>query len=551
MYHKCTSCPSLSSLSLHFIYSRDVLNIKLLKSLPRNVLDVPQGGLIDLLMTNATEFIGTDMSYTVSNYRSQNGMSWKKEADCLSDIIRVGMVDTMTFGCIVSNIVLYISLAVILGVIIVKFSLAVAFGWFLSWKLGNFEDGQSYAERMKREQEIENWTAGIYTPAIILRPPYLYPLATPRKKSLIPQTSRFTKPDPGKLKYGSSFEPTAQYMWRRPSSATVSTIYGSTITSPFSSTVGTNSTSPSTIYNPKYDFNHSRRQSELTIPLSRRSSLSTMTPYSQFSDLQCPLPMSKHIIAQPDINYKPFNFALAHTICLVTAYSEGIQGLRTTLDSIATTDYPNSHKLIVVIADGIITGSGNETSTPDICLAMMRDLIVPKEEVQPYSYISIADGAKRHNMAKVYAGYYLYDNTTVGPAQQHRVPMIFIAKCGSPAEANEKKPGNRGKRDSQIILMSFLQKVMFDERMTHLDYELFNSIWRVAGITPDYYESVLMVDADTKIFPDSLSRLVSCMVKDPEIAGLCGETKIGNKTDSWVSMMQGEQEMRSRSGQSR
>jgi chitin synthase len=521
---------------------REVLNLNLLKSLPRELLDVPQGGLIDLLITNASDFIGTDMSYAVANYRSQNGLSWKKEAECLSDIIRVGMVDTMTFGCIVSNIVLYISLAVILGVIIVKFSLAVAFGWFLSWKLGNFKDGQSYADRMKREQEIENWTADIYTPANITRSPYLYPPNNPpRKKSIIPQTSRFTKPEPGKLKYGGSFELSSQNMWRRPSSATVSTIYGSTITSPFSSTLGTNSTNPSTIYNPKADFNQSRRQSELTFPISRRSSVSTTTPYNPFSDIKCPLPMSKHMVAQPDINYKPFNFTLAHTICLVTAYSEGIQGLRTTLDSIATTDYPNSHKLIVAIADGVITGSGNEMSTPDICLSMMRDFIVPKDEVQPYSYIAIADGSKRHNMAKVYAGYYRYDSTTVGPAQQQRVPMILIAKCGSPAEKDDKKPGNRGKRDSQIILMSFLQKVMFDERMTHLDYEIFNSIWRVAGITPDKYESVLMVDADTKIFPDSLSRLISCMAKDPEIAGLCGETKIGNKTDSWVSMMQGKE----------
>ncbi|KAG2171563.1 hypothetical protein INT43_008289 [Umbelopsis isabellina] len=521
------------------IYNGDVLNIGLLKSLPRNLFDIPQGGLIDTLLSNATEYIGTDVSYLATGYRSPNGVSWKKEADCLSDVIRVGMVDTLTFGCVISNIVLYISLVVILGVIIVKFSLAVAFGWFLSWKLGNFKDGQSYADRMKREQEIENWTAGIYTPANVGRSPYLYPLNPPRKKSIIPHTSRFTKPDPIKMKYGNTSELSAQNMWRRPSSATVSTIYGSTFTSPFSSTVGTNSTSPSTIYNPK-DFNHSRRQSELTFPLSRRSSISVATnsPYSPFGDSKCPLPMSKHIVAQPEMTYKPFNFSLAHTICLITAYSEGIQGLRTTLDSVATTDYPNSHKLLVVICDGVITGSGNEMSTPDICLSMMRDCIVPKDEVQPYSYVAIADGAKRHNMAKVYAGFYRYDNSTVSPTQQQRVPMILIVKCGTEAEKGDKKPGNRGKRDSQIILMSFLQKVMFDERMTHLDYELFNSIWRVAGITPDKYETMLMVDADTKIFPDSLSRLMSCMVKDPDIAGLCGETKIGNKTDSWVSMMQ-------------
>jgi chitin synthase len=47
-----------------------------------------------------------------------------------------------------------------------------------------------------------------------------------------------------------------------------------------------------------------------------------------------------------------------------------------------------------------------------------------------------------------------------------------------------------------------------------------------------------MVDADTKVFPDSLTHMVSAMVKDPDIMGLCGETKIANKTASWVSMIQ-------------
>lgn len=55
---------------------------------------------------------------------------------------------------------------------------------------------------------------------------------------------------------------------------------------------------------------------------------------------------------------------------------------------------------------------------------------------------------------------------------------------------------------------------MFDERMTELDYELFNGIWKVTGIAPDFYEIVLMVDADTKVFPDSLTHMVACMVKD-------------------------------------
>lgn len=236
----------------------------------------------------------------------------------------------------------------------------------------------------------------------------------------------------------------------------------------------------------------------------------------------------------------PFGFALAHTICLVTCYSEGEEGLRTTLDSIATTDYPNSHKLILVVADGIITGHGNAMSTPDICISMMQDFVVEPDSVEACSYVAIADGTKRHNMAKIYSGFYRYDDKTVDRDSQQRVPMITIVKCGTPEEQDrEAKPGNRGKRDSQVILMSFLQKVMFDERMTELEYEFFTNIWRISGVSPDKYEIVLMVDADTKVYPDALSRLISCMVNDSEVMGLCGETKIGNKTDSWVSMIQG------------
>jgi chitin synthase len=178
-------------------------------------------------------------------------------------------------------------------------------------------------------------------------------------------------------------------------------------------------------------------------------------------------------------------------------------------------------------------------TTPDVCLAMMKDHAILPHEVQPFSYVAVASGSKRHNMAKIYSGFYDYgDNSLIPIEKQHRVPMMVVVKCGTPDEAKKSKPGNRGKRDSQIILMSFLQKVMFDERMTELEFEMFNGIWKITGISPDYYEMVLMVDADTKVFNDSLTHMVSAMVKDPEIMGLCGETKIANKRESWVTMIQ-------------
>ncbi|OUM61944.1 glycosyltransferase family 2 protein, partial [Piromyces sp. E2] len=218
-----------------------------------------------------------------------------------------------------------------------------------------------------------------------------------------------------------------------------------------------------------------------------------------------------------------------YTICLVTAYSEGEEGIRCTLNSLATTTYPDKKQLLFVIADGIIVGSGNDRSTPDICVAMIIE--DPKlGKAEPKSYFAIADGAKQHNMARVHAGYYIVDG--------HRVPAIVVVKCGTPAEASAAKPGNRGKRDSQLLLMNFLSRVTFDDRMTPLDYDLFKKIQHLCGVTPDKFEIVLMVDADTKVLPTSLSYLIAAMVNDPLIMGVCGETRIANKTTSWVTWIQ-------------
>lgn len=48
----------------------------------------------------------------------------------------------------------------------------------------------------------------------------------------------------------------------------------------------------------------------------------------------------------------------------------------------------------------------------------------------------------------------------------------------------------------------------------------------------------LMVDADTCVKPDSLSKLLNAMHNDPEIMGACGETRVANKTGSFTAAIQ-------------
>ncbi|CAO3688369.1 unnamed protein product [Rhizopus stolonifer] len=495
------------------VYNNNVLNLNLLKSLPSTYFSIPPQGLVENILNNMDAFGGKDLTLLIQAYNSPE-RDWRAEAECLIKTISVGQVDSMTVGCMISEIVLYVSLVVILAVIGSKFILAVVFGWFLSWKLGNFKEQGSYSAMMRREQEIENWARNLDTngPVTHLAPPPLQ-----KRKSFFPVTSRFTPLEHGSTRFDSERPPMPA--WKN-----------------------TGTSRPTSLLSTSMSAANTHRLSAASFQQNNLSpSLSVVSHDSVSNSSQgtpCPFPLSPYALSQPSSDYMPFNYPLAHTICVVTCYSEGEDGIRTTLDSICMSDYPKSHTLLLVICDGLITGSGESRSTPEICVDMMRDLLIPADQVQAQPYVAIADGSRRNNSAKVYAGFYRFNEATVPSDQQLRVPMITIVKCGGPQETNAAKPGNRGKRDSQIILMQFLQKVMFDERLTLMEYEFFNAIWRITGVSADHYEICLMVDADTKLYPDALSRMISAAVKDPDISGLCGETKIANKTDSWVTMIQ-------------
>lgn len=88
----------------------------------------------------------------------------------------------------------------------------------------------------------------------------------------------------------------------------------------------------------------------------------------------------------------------------------------------------------------------------------------------------------------------LYDAHQFVAVAGRRTPTVIVVKCGTEAEAlSDKKPGNRGKRDSQLILMNFFSRVTYNDRMTPLDFDLFRKIHILMGVTPDFFEVCLMV----------------------------------------------------------
>ncbi|KAI1962862.1 hypothetical protein LOZ58_002486 [Ophidiomyces ophidiicola] len=215
-------------------------------------------------------------------------------------------------------------------------------------------------------------------------------------------------------------------------------------------------------------------------------------------------------------------------ICHVPAYTEGEDQLRKGLDSLTALQYDNKRKLIFVICDGMIVGGGNDRPTPKIVLDILG--VDPKIDPPALPFKSVGVGSEQLNYGKVYSGLYEYEGNVV--------PYIVVVKVGKESEQIKSKPGNRGKRDSQVMLLNFLNRVHHRSMMSPLELEMFHQINNVIGVDPELYEYVLMVDADTSVKEDSLNRLVASCANDAKIAGICGETSLQNEERSWWTMIQ-------------
>lgn len=215
-------------------------------------------------------------------------------------------------------------------------------------------------------------------------------------------------------------------------------------------------------------------------------------------------------------------------IIQVPCYTENEESLRKTIDSLATLQFDSKRKLLFIVADGLVIGSGNDRPTAQILLDIfgLKESLVNLKGAK--AYYSVGAGALGVNYAKIYSGMY--------ECSGQRMPYILVVKTGRPSETY--RPGNRGKRDSQIILLRFLSKVHSKQPMTPLELELYRHIDQVVGIDPFFYEYVMMVDADTEVMPQALNHMLSKCIHDGRIMGICGETRLSNETASAITMLQ-------------
>jgi chitin synthase len=213
---------------------------------------------------------------------------------------------------------------------------------------------------------------------------------------------------------------------------------------------------------------------------------------------------------------------------MVPCYNEGDNELRKTIKSVLNTTYPDENKVLFMVADGLVTGNGEDMSTPEH-LANILGFDIDEFEDDMFEYDCIGVTHTK-NRARVYHGIL---------QKGHKfLKYIVVVKCGLPAEATTSaKPGNRGKRDSQLVTMGYYNRIHYGRELTELDSAIQRAMVDL-NLQADMVRFLMAIDADTRVDTMSITHMVYGMDKKEKVLALCGETKVDNKASSWVTMIQ-------------
>ncbi|KAJ7463662.1 hypothetical protein FB451DRAFT_458227 [Mycena latifolia] len=135
------------------VFESSVLDLSLLAWLDPTQVTFPP--LFSALAAPSSSYARSDITMALLR------LNQRPLGHCLQDLITVGFIDTNSIGCVASQVLLYLSLIFIVGVVAIRFAMAVMFQWFFSHRLGNFPK-ETYEQRMQRSAEIEDWSDDIY-----------------------------------------------------------------------------------------------------------------------------------------------------------------------------------------------------------------------------------------------------------------------------------------------------------------------------------------------------------------------------------------------------
>jgi cellulose synthase/poly-beta-1,6-N-acetylglucosamine synthase-like glycosyltransferase len=203
-------------------------------------------------------------------------------------------------------------------------------------------------------------------------------------------------------------------------------------------------------------------------------------------------------------------------IIMIPCFNETLQELKTSVNGVVEAYHPDHAKLLMIVCDGV-------TSLQSV----LSIVGYQGDEPETKGYQSLGSGNKSLNFAKVYSGFYYHGS--------HGVPYLIVAKTGNLAE--RELNGNRGKRDSMMILLNFLDGISApDNLLTPLEAEIAINL-RKLEIRIEKFPYLMVVDADTYVDPNSLPSMLGYLEARPKYMAVSGQLQLTGGLNPFLTLM--------------
>jgi cellulose synthase/poly-beta-1,6-N-acetylglucosamine synthase-like glycosyltransferase len=212
----------------------------------------------------------------------------------------------------------------------------------------------------------------------------------------------------------------------------------------------------------------------------------------------------------------------------IPCYNEDEETLRKTIESCVQSSYERKRKLLFIVADGLVGAAGQKPSYK----ILLEDIFEHSADLesgienQAHSFESYDGNGAADNKAYCATGHY------------RGVPYVLVIKTGREDEQNDPKPGNRGKRDSQLLAYNFFHYVNYRRFWSPL-FENMEFQMRTS-LNMDARDAMYMlaIDCDTAVDRTGISYLVDKLQKDHKLLGVCGYTGVSNPMSNFIASSQ-------------
>lgn len=212
----------------------------------------------------------------------------------------------------------------------------------------------------------------------------------------------------------------------------------------------------------------------------------------------------------------------------IPCYNEDESTLRKTIESCVQSSYATKRKLLFIVADGKIASDGQKPTYK----ILLEDIFNHSADVesgvdnQAHSYTSFDGNGASENRALSCTGYF------------RGVPYVVVVKVGREDEKDSGRPGNRGKRDSQLLAYNFFHYVNYRKLWSPFFENLEFKMRTCLNMDARDAMYMLAIDCDTAVDKTGISYLVDQLQKRPKLLGVCGYTGVSNHMSSFVASSQ-------------